>query len=328
MRPLFALIDLEERPHEYILETKKIEIPGYPDAFNPSICRWEGRLLLSFRFIPNAKDPFTSYLGVVWLDENLDPDGPAQVLNTREPFDPVPSRAEDGRIIKVADRYYFIYSDNIEPVISKGGFRLFLSEICLLNGQFFLKDIECISKFPGEDRKVREKNWTPFDYNGTLLLTYSQVPHLIFCPLFGMGECMTIASTPTDVDWKWGIIRGGTTAMPVDGEYLSFFHSFIKMASLHSDGKEMPHYFMGAYTFSLEPPFPITRITPEPIVWKNFYRGPIHNRYWGSVRVVFPCGFIYDDQYIWVSYGRQDHELWIAKLDREGFFQSLIPVNH
>ena len=86
----------------------------------------------------------------------------------------------------------------------------------------------------------------------------------------------------------------------------------------------MPHYFRGAYTFSRHPPFEGTAVSPQPIVGKGFYHGPIYERYWGSVRVVFPCGFIYDENYLWVSYGRQDHELWIAKLDKKKLLESLV----
>jgi len=88
----------------------------------------------------------------------------------------------------------------------------------------------------------------------------------------------------------------------------------------------MPHYFMGAYTFSNSPPFNITQISPEPIWAKNFYSGLNYERYWGSVRVVFPCGFFTDEKFIWITYGRQDHELWIVKLDKQGLLKSLIPI--
>lgn len=87
----------------------------------------------------------------------------------------------------------------------------------------------------------------------------------------------------------------------------------------------MPHYFMGAYLFSEKPPFQMTSISPEPIIGPNFYSGKKHQT-WKPLRVVFPGGFVYDDTYIWVVYGRQDHEAWVVKLDREGLINSLIPV--
>src|SRR5690606_8028108 len=72
-------INLEERSQDFVLETKRIHIPGYPDAFNPSIVKWLGKNLLSFRFrdkeTGNA-DP----LGLVWLDSDFEVKGKPQVL--------------------------------------------------------------------------------------------------------------------------------------------------------------------------------------------------------------------------------------------------------
>ena len=98
------------------------------------------------------------------------------------------------------------------------------------------------------------------------------------------------------------------------------------METVQSNGQTMAHYFMGAYAFSLAPPFEITQISPEPIIGKGFYIGKVYNPYWKPVKVVFPCGFIFDDKYIWVAYGKQDHEIWIAKIDKNGLLKSLNPV--
>ena len=113
--------------------------------------------------------------------------------------------------------------------------------------------------------------------------------------------------------------------MLIDGEYLAFFHSSTYMSTVHSKGRVIQHYFMGAYTFAAEPPFELTRISPEPIVGKDFYKGREYTT-WKPLRVVFPCGFVFNDRFIWIAYGRQDHEVWIAKLDKKKLFDSLIPV--
>ncbi len=84
---------------------------------------------------------------------------------------------------------------------------------------------------------------------------------------------------------------------------------------------------MGAYTFSASPPFEITKISQEPIVGQNFYDGEYYKPYWVPVRCIFPCGFIIEDLYIYISYGRQDHEIWIAKLDKKALLMSLVPVD-
>ena len=39
-----------------------------------------------------------------------------------------------------------------------------------------------------------------------------------------------------------------------------------------------------------------------------------------------PCGFIANSDYIWVTLGRQDHEIWIIKLDKFKLMQSLVPT--
>jgi hypothetical protein len=153
-------------------------------------------------------------------------------------------------------------------------------------------------------------------------------PHKILQPLFeGSGVCATYALTSRDLNWKWGDLRGGTPALRIDNErYLSFFHSSIPLASKHSDGREIPHYFMGAYTFMAASPFAITHISPEPIVGKDFYKGPAYKTH-KPLRVVFPGGFIMNKRFIWVVYGRQDHELWVVKMEREGLLRSLEPID-
>lgn len=324
---LSASIDLEEKTQDFIQETKQIVIPGYPDAFNPSIIRWKGSLLMSFRIVPHTYLPFFSQLGLVWLDEAFNVISVPQLLAFNDATPLSPSRTDDGRLVAVNDTLYLVYSNNNDTYITAGGFRLFIAELIEENNYFTVHNPEKIARYDGEIPGRREKNWVPFNYDGRLMLAYSLNPHLIFHPIRGTGSCETITTSKGDMDWKWGELRGGTPALLHEGEYFGFFHTFIRMESVHSDGRIMPHYFMGAYTFQKAPPFAITRISPEPIIGKSFYHGPKHSPYWGSVRVIFPGGYIYDDNFVWVSYGRQDHECWIVKMDKKQLLKSLVPVN-
>ena len=70
-----SLLDLEAMAQDFVLETKQIDIPGYPDAFNPSIVRWRGSLLMSFRHIPGSKKTFDSFIGLIQLDSDFKPIG-------------------------------------------------------------------------------------------------------------------------------------------------------------------------------------------------------------------------------------------------------------
>ena len=203
--------------------------------------------------------------------------------------------------------------------------RMFISELQHDGSRFFVENPTPLLFYKNENKNRREKNWSPFEYNGDLLLIYSIHPHLIFRPLDGTNTCETFASTKGAIEWNWGELRGGSPALLIGDEYLSFFHSCKSMPTAHSNGKQIDHYFMGAYTFSAQPPFNVTRISPEPIVGKDFYHGPLHNT-WKPLHVVFPGGFIFDNDYAWVFYGRQDHEIWAAKLFIKGLLESLIPV--
>lgn len=326
--PLFseALLDLEETLSPFVLETKRISIPNHPFAFNPSIIRWNGRLLMSFRVIPGNKKSFNSEIGLIWLDEELNSVGQPQLLALRDPKSTVPCRAEDGRLVQVGNRLYLIYSDCTEEKVSKKGFRVHLAELIYDKGLFRAVYREALTQFEGESENHREKNWVPFDDSGRLNLAYSIEPHLIFRPVLQTGSCETIASTTSSIDWKWGRVCGGTPALLIDGQYLSIFHSWINMESVQSKGAASSHYFMGAYTFSPYPPFQLTSISPAPIVAKGFYSGEEYPYYWKPVQALFPCGIIADHQFIWVAYGRQDHETWVVKFDKQGLLNSLIPV--
>lgn len=326
--PVFSdLIDLQDFSQDFVLETKRIEISGFPYAFNPSIIRWNGFILMSFRLIPDHKSPFTSWLGLVLLDESFNPIGEPQFLSVRENESLVPPRAEDARLIYLGDQLYIIYSDNPSPKINRGGFRMVIAELNYGNGHFTISNATRLIEYEGADDTIREKNWVPFTYGDCLLLAYSLSPHLIFYPFPGTGICETVARTYATFKWDWGTLRGGTPAFLMEnGKYLGFFHSAIKMETINSNRRMMNHYFMGAYMFDSTPPFQITHISPEPIVGPGFYTGQAYKPYWGSIQCVFPTGMLMDGENIWVSYGRQDHELWVAKIDKRLLLESLSPV--
>lgn len=313
----------------FVLETKQICLPEFPKAFNASIVRWHGVLVMAFRDIPDPKTPFTSHLGIVWLDDNFVPISKPEILPLRDSTDKVPCRAEDPRLLVIENRLFMLYSDNPEPKISKGGFRMYIAELEWDGKNFGLARKEALTSFEGESRAIREKGWVPFDYAGHLLLAYKPNPHRILYPLPGSGSCMTVTSTESPIEWPWGELRGGTPALLLDDEeYLSFFHSSIEMASVQSEGKKIAHYFIGAYTFSAKLPFALRRITRKPIVGKGFYNGKVPKPYWQPLRVVFPCGILLEEKAIWISYGRQDCEIWVAKLDREELLKNLFPIKY
>lgn len=321
---LSASLDLDKMQQSFVLETKRIHIPDYPDAFNPSIVRWNDSILMTFR----SRDPSTgaaNRVGFIWLDEHFNPKGKATLLKSS--VEGENTYIQDPRLIVIKDKLYIAYSDLVkQPKAEKPKRLMCLAEISYDGNTFSTVNRDCIYDFEGDINNKFEKNWVPFNYQDILLLAYSIAPHKVFLPLLGQNRCATIAESTMMNRWEWGILRGGTPALLIDkNHYLAFFHSSIPIATVQSNSQSMPHYFMGAYLFDSHPPFSLRKMSPNPIVTKDFYTGESYPT-WKPLNVVFPCGFIFDTNYIWISYGRQDYEAWIVKLDKSALLKSLIPV--
>lgn len=318
---VFCFIDLEDRVQKFVLETHQIHIKEYPDAFNPSIVdQGNGHFLMCFR-IRNPDTGMTNEIGFVNLDSSFKPHGPTYLLEYRTSSPFCHSKVQDPRLVYVKNKLFIVFNNTGEvknPEIR----RMFIAQLHFDGSTYYVEEIQSILSFEGEQDKRHEKNWPPFDYNGHLFLAYSLYPHRILAPISGTHVCETIASTNSQIQWDWGELRGGTPALLDNGQYLAFFHTCKSVKTVHSNGNQRDHYFMGAYTFEASPPFQITHVSPEPIVGKNFYHGPKHKT-WKPLHVVFPGGFVMDSDFIWVVYGRQDHELWVVKLDKSGLLSSL-----
>lgn len=320
---LEAVLDLDNFEQSFVLEAKQIHVKGYPDAFNPSIVYWNKRLLMSFR----SRDPVThlaNVVGFTWLDDNFDPVGKPMLL--KMPENKLSNNyIQDPRLFVVNGRLFMAYSDLYDDskTLTKQR-KMSMAELIREGNHFVATQCDCFNSFEGDPTNKFEKNWVPFDYQGIMLLAYSLNPHKIFLPVMGESRCVTIAQSYVYNEWDWGVLRGGTPALLMGKYYLSFFHSSLTLKTVQSNNKPVMHYVMGAYLFDSQPPFTIKKISPHPIVSKNFYNGKTHPT-WKPLQVVFPCGYIHNKKYLWVSYGRQDHEAWIIKLDKAGLIKSLIP---
>jgi predicted GH43/DUF377 family glycosyl hydrolase len=156
-------------------------------------------------------------------------------------------------------------------------------------------------------------------------MSYSLIPHEVLYTDCLTGESVSfVTSSLSNKKWKWnwGTLRGGTPAMLVNGEYLAFFHSSLEVVSLVSNGNCMHHYYMGAYTFSSEPPFEITKMTPMPLIAEGFYTSsPLPKR------VIFPGGYVIRDTHFYLAYGKDDQEIWIASINKQRLKELLVPLS-
>lgn len=318
-------IDLESfEDQKIITATKRIFLDDFPGATNPSIIKTEDGIIMIFRYTPDPYyDATVSYIGLVMLNENLDVISEPQILNTRSKNSKTPSQSEDARLFSYRGKIYIIYNDNIDVVAPGLQDRrdMFMAELIRTGDHYSLSSplkLYCEEKMRF---RIWEKNWVPFEYNKMLLLGYTIAPHEILYPNLKSGECYPSYETFNCVDWGYGILRGSSAPILVDGEYLAFFHSGAYLASEASWGRNLWHYFMGAYTFSAQPPFHITKISQRPIIAKGFYT---HANY--IKRIIFPGGYIVCGDTIYMAYGKDDQEIWIATINKEELMKSLSPV--
>lgn len=304
---------------------KKIEIPGFPKAHNPSMIRTKEGILLVFRITPDPENLWISYIGLVLLNEEFEVISEPTMLSTRNSgYSEVGSQSEDARILRAGGKLYLVYNDNIEverPTIS-GRRDMFVAELKYEEGSYYL-DIPIKMCHPVQyELRKWEKNWVPFEWDRHLMFAYMINPHEILSPDLSSGVCTPQEETgfPASL-WKFGAIKGGTPALNVDGEYLAFFHSSVKAKSFVTGGKQLWHYLMGAYTFSADPPFAITHITPFPILGKDFYTASDCDK-----RVIFPGGFIISGDEIHIAMGKDDAEVWICTIDKAALKKSFLKI--
>lgn len=312
--------------NKIVASTKRIYLPGYPGAYNPSIVKYNDGYLLTFRYLPNRSGlPWLSYIGVVVLDDSFDPVSDIQLLDTRFSSKSTPSQSEDARVFAYNGKYYVIYNDNMDVTFPSIWERrdMYIAEITYVDNEFILSEpIKLIHKTKYSS-VLWQKNWTPFEWNGTLLLTYTINPHEVLYPDLETGLCRQVYETSKSIKWNFGALRSSSPAQIVNEEYLAFFHSGVVTSSDCSDNRELWHYFMGAYTFSADPPFEISKISSSPIDDPSFYTFSSYDK-----RVIYPGGYVVDSPNIYVAYGKDDCEIWIAKIKIKELFQSLVPVNN
>jgi predicted GH43/DUF377 family glycosyl hydrolase len=144
-----------------------------------------------------------------------------------------------------------------------------------------------------------EKNWVWFFHHDNLWMVYRAEPHTVvgFGPkMLALGEFIT----RTKLGWQYGEVRGGTPPIRVGDEYWTMFHSSV--GTLHPKV-----YYMGAYAFSANPPFYVTRITCQPLLSGNSRDNLIPGRSW----VIFPCGALLQNGEWLVTLGVNDRAAWI-----------------
>ena len=320
-----------EPTKDIIESTFQLILKEFPDAWNSSIVEVDEGYLLTFRYLPEpVKRPCISYVGAVLLDESFEQISQAELLDLRKDNIFIPSQAEDARVFQFRGDLYIAYNDNPNVLNTRSSDRrdMYIAKLAYsFDGTtaYFSVDKPLKLVYPSMyEKRLWEKNWAPIVWNNALFLGYSINPHEILSVNLRSGICLPVSKTSFSSQWKWGSLRGGTPSELVDGEYLAFFHSGKLLQSEASEsGKALWHYVMGAYTFSPKPPFKITKISPLPINDKSFYTKSDREK-----RVIYPGGYVIKGDNIYVTYGKDDAEIWVAVINKNKLYKTLQPVKY
>ncbi len=302
-----------------IVKRKQINIPNYPNAYNPSLIPYKDGYLLSFRYISRCPEKLkhdfrtdVSFVGIARLDKNFKVSKKGvQLLNIVSYSSKFSLTAEDARLLRVGHRIFIFFNDR--PLLqTPGKFAMYFGELIEEQGIFVLKGPAKFLNYPHANQI--EKNWSPFSSGDNIYVIYSDQPRVILQVDLNTGYCQEATRTNVNWQWNWGEIRGGTPAYLLDDAFLTFFHSSFPAKT--SKGRA---YVMGAYTFDKDPPFSVRTMTPWPLGDLTDYTEE------NSPKVVFPGGMVVHDDVIHVAWGKADKQIFITTFDRKKLLESMEP---
>ena len=325
-----------------IKSVKKINIDGVIAPYNASILEDKDGYLVVFRYdikerkkfaglttpfrekipFPSQKMPFKTFIGSIRLDKELNQISPVLRIDTKSDF------SEDPRIFTAAGKLYLSYNDMQDNDVYSRSMRLAELDKETLQ-PIFISDID-------QHINYVEKNWVPFtriEASGEekIYFGYGINPHKIMGmqdPKSNQMDHPIFQHTASlqKMPWKekkWGVLRGGTPARLVNGQYLAFFHTLFYEA-------KRPWYAMGAYTFEANPPYRVTAISAAPILFKGIYDTPAINTAHSKKKAIYPAGMAFGKEdgkdVIYLSCGENDSSVKILTFDTEALLQSLTPV--
>lgn len=299
-----ALIDSTKLIQVYDSPTRRPVI--VQSWLNPSAIEFKGKKYFVYRM---ESKPWcvTTKLGICLLDENDQPIQHTNVLLNLHSDLKTYSKGfhvEDPRFFIFQDQLYLSYCDGYQMAQAKID-----TETLQATESFYLNK-------PVRERT--EKNWTFFEHENKIMSVYQVHPHIIF--EMNGSEYVTKHETAFNINWVYGIPRGGTSPIKINkDQYLSFFHSSIDTRSRERQ------YYIGAYIFSAKPPFEPLFISKEPIISGdkiNINIPRMNNR----IYVVFPGGCIPTESGYDVYYGYNDHQCRILKVTHEMLKENLVEI--
>jgi predicted GH43/DUF377 family glycosyl hydrolase len=282
--------------------------PGHRH-YNPSICRFQGRLLMAYRV--QAADGF-SRLGIAELNDDFSvwSDRPLSFPGAIPPL-----HIEDPRLFTAGGRLYINFCEiDYSPPWEKCVFLLRLFELGA--------DLSPLRELPlrfGRNGRRTEKNWIFFEGpEGDIRIIHSLAPKHT---AIDYERKLTIQS-PGIAAWPYGSLSGRSTAVRMDAD------NYLCMVGGHQPHAERKAiYWMGACTFSAQWPHRLTGITQEPLAWASAESMTIlnpQNRGWHPL-CIFPSGLMVERNAAIVAMGVNDSWSALLRYPLDGIRARLVP---
>ncbi len=264
--------------------------------------------------------PFYTHIGYAELDSKF------SVIRVVEKINTGSLSSEDPRLVRVGDDFFLVWNDKVKSEVYSR---------TMHTGKLRFPEVQ-LEYITDLDQRIKpvEKNWVPFasqkEGKPVFNFVYGMHPHKILeLPIPEKNQVVHLPGKERALkqtfEWesRWGALYGGTQARLVNGEYISFFHSWFK-----EDGKVW--YAMGAYTFEAEAPYRITAITPYPILFPGIYESSYINTSDPTKHIIYPAGLAIEERgkktLLHVSCGENDGHIKIISFDYERLKKNMQPV--
>lgn len=276
------------------------------NAYNASILRHKGSLLLTFR--EHSRGDWRTTLSIAELNGDFTP---KSVSRIEMPASLADDSHEDARLFVHNQELWMSWtcSRNVG-----GLFRCAMAfgNLIVEDGQWKV-DRYCLPTYGKNDWTALEKNWVAFELDGALWSYYDTKDNVqTFIRL--QGEVVAESVKSRSFPWAYGPIHGGAILRSKSGTLLHFFNSRLGHLANGSH-----RYHIGVAELSANPPFDMLRISQRPVVYSE--EGYNLDGYrWSKAHVVFACGAIYDAQGILLSIGWNDSKCRLIRLKEEELF--------
>lgn len=261
---------------------------AHSHSYNPSIAQFDGKAVRAYRFHPNLELwPTTLAIN----DQQL-----------KLPDRLTGCSTDDPRLFVFNGKLHcsYVFTPYPVPPIGPSPCAVGYGELVRESGWKLVSHVQV--KYGKNNLTGQEKNWIFFEHKKYLHAIYQCSPEQIVLRLDGDKVLEEYRSKSPE--FCMGAIRGGTSPIPYNGQWLRFFHTLVKNQKRFDEKGVWWFYYVGALLMNPEPPFQITKVSSFPVL-SGDERYVDNWKFW-KPRVTIPYGAIQDHDGWRVSVGVND----------------------